>query len=88
MSYQYSDDQESPRMTPAVQWIIALNVMIYFVQVTMFGPALEHWLGFEIGGLTTSLPLLRRIYVEPGFNEEPGRASMRAATSMKPSDGH
>jgi cation diffusion facilitator family transporter len=31
--------------------------------------------------LRKELPFLRRIYVEPGFNEEPGRASMRAAPS-------
>ena len=55
-------------MTPAVQWIIALNVMIYFVQVTMFGPALEHWLGFEIGGLTERpWTVLTYMFVHAGF---------------------
>jgi len=29
---------ESPRMTRAVQWLLALNVGVYFMQVTLFGP--------------------------------------------------
>jgi membrane associated rhomboid family serine protease len=29
---------ESPRMTRAVQWLLALNVGIYFLQLTLFGP--------------------------------------------------
>jgi membrane associated rhomboid family serine protease len=31
------DAPQSPRMTPAVQWLLALNVGIYFLQLTLFG---------------------------------------------------
>jgi membrane associated rhomboid family serine protease len=37
MSNQLYADQESPRMTPAVQWLLALNVGVYFLQVMLFG---------------------------------------------------
>jgi membrane associated rhomboid family serine protease len=37
MSNQPYLDQESPRMTPAVQWLLALNVGVYFLQVMLFG---------------------------------------------------
>ena len=39
MSYQTTDETETPRITPAVQWLIAINVAIYFVQLTVVGPA-------------------------------------------------
>lgn len=29
---------ESPRMTRAVQWLLALNIGVYFLQLTLFGP--------------------------------------------------
>ncbi len=32
------DSPESPRMTRAVQWLLALNIGIYFLQLTLFGP--------------------------------------------------
>jgi membrane associated rhomboid family serine protease len=36
MSEQYEAPQ-SPRMTPAVQWLLALNIGVYFLQLTLFG---------------------------------------------------
>lgn len=32
------DSPESPRMTRAVQWLLALNIGVYFLQLTLFGP--------------------------------------------------
>jgi membrane associated rhomboid family serine protease len=32
------DTPDSPRMTPAVQWLLALNIGVYFLQLTLFGP--------------------------------------------------
>jgi len=32
------DTSESPRMTRAVQWLLALNIGVYFLQLTLFGP--------------------------------------------------
>lgn len=37
MSEMYDDTLESPRMTRAVQWLLALNIGVYFVQLTLFG---------------------------------------------------
>jgi len=31
------DTPESPRITPAVQWLLALNIGVYFLQLTLFG---------------------------------------------------
>jgi len=52
MSYTISNDTEYPRITPAVQWLIALNVAIYFLQVTIVSPAdMYSALGFEMRSL-------------------------------------
>jgi membrane associated rhomboid family serine protease len=32
------DSPEPPRMTRAVQWLLALNIGVYFLQLTLFGP--------------------------------------------------
>ena len=37
MSEQY-EASESPRMTRAVQWLLALNIAVYFLQLTLFSP--------------------------------------------------
>jgi len=57
MSYSTSDDFEisgSPgRLTPAVQWLIGINTVIYFLQVTVVGAGdMQRWLGFEVHDLT------------------------------------
>ncbi len=49
------DDTEAPRLTRAVQWIIALNVAIYFLQLTVVGS--QHMLpalGFQSHDLSRS----------------------------------
>jgi membrane associated rhomboid family serine protease len=38
MSEQY-EPIESPRITRAVQWLLALNIGVYFLQLTLFGPS-------------------------------------------------
>ena len=48
MSYQTTDDSETPRITPAVQWLIAINFAIYFLQLTVVRPEdVQRTLGFE-----------------------------------------
>src|SRR3979409_965925 len=37
MTEQY-EASESPRMTRAVQWLLALNIGVYFLQLTLFSP--------------------------------------------------
>jgi membrane associated rhomboid family serine protease len=55
-SYQTAaDDADHPRMTPAVRWILALNVAVYFLQLTVVRP--EHMqvaLGFQMRDLTVN----------------------------------
>src|SRR4029077_10946703 len=46
MSYPATFDNETPRVTPAVQAIIAINLAVWFVQVTVYGN-LSSWLGFN-----------------------------------------
>jgi membrane associated rhomboid family serine protease len=55
MSYQVADDTENPRITPAVQWLIAINVAIFFLQLTVVRPAdVQQTLGFEVQDLGRS----------------------------------
>jgi membrane associated rhomboid family serine protease len=53
MAFSLSDDQDYPRITPAVQWLIALNVAIFFLQLTIVRD-LDMWaaLGFKLTDLT------------------------------------
>jgi len=37
MSEMYDATESSPRMTRAVQWLLAMNIGIYFLQLTLFG---------------------------------------------------
>lgn len=37
MSEMYDETESSPRMTRAVQWLLALNIGVYFLQLTLFG---------------------------------------------------
>lgn len=48
MSHPSTDDSYGPRLTPAVQWLIAISVAIYFLQVTLVKPEdVVAWFGFR-----------------------------------------
>jgi membrane associated rhomboid family serine protease len=54
MAYTLYDSSQQPRITPAVQWLIAANVGVYFLQLTLFGS--EHVyaaLGLSVGDLAS-----------------------------------
>lgn len=52
MSYALSDEADYPRVTPAVQWLIAINVAIYFLQLTVVGADnMQQALGFQVRDL-------------------------------------
>jgi membrane associated rhomboid family serine protease len=55
-SYAFDDEHDPPRITPAVLWLIAANVAIYFVHVTLPFRALDvqRALGFAIGDLSSA----------------------------------
>jgi rhomboid family protein len=54
MSFSLTDESEGPRVTPAVQWLIGINVLIYFLQVTIAGQGMIDFLGFRFSNLTTA----------------------------------
>jgi membrane associated rhomboid family serine protease len=52
MTHVPDDEYAPPRLTPAVQWLIAINVAIYLLQLTVVQPAdIQHALGFEMRDL-------------------------------------
>lgn len=60
MSYSATaaDEFDRPRITPAVQWLIAINVAVFFFQITLFdnpqaGVDLREALGFQVQDLPT-----------------------------------
>jgi rhomboid family protein len=54
MSYPATNDQDYPRMTSAVQALIAINVVILFLQMTVVSPeAMESALGFSFAAAPT-----------------------------------
>jgi membrane associated rhomboid family serine protease len=56
MAYPTYSEHEAPRITPAVQWLIAINVAIYFLQLTLVGPEhMQQFLGFKLADLPGSL---------------------------------
>ena len=55
MSYAFADEQDPPRITPAVKWLIGANVLVMFLQLTIVGPAqMQSWLGFQLSDLQGS----------------------------------
>jgi membrane associated rhomboid family serine protease len=53
MSFTVTDDLEPPRMTPAVRWLISINIVVYFLQMTMIDRAdIQAGLGFHVRDLT------------------------------------
>ena len=55
MSYAFADEQDPPRITPAVKWLIAANVAVMFLQLTIVGDAqMQSWLGFQTSDLQGS----------------------------------
>lgn len=51
----FADETETPRLTKAVQWLIAINVAVYFLQVTVVGGQnMLPVLGFQAQDLSRS----------------------------------
>ncbi len=71
MSFSSAETHEDrPRLTPAVQWLIGLNVLIYFLQVTLVGQAdMERWLGFKFHDLAAGSiwTVFTYMFVHAGF---------------------
>jgi len=55
MGVTFTDDTDYPRLTKAVQWLIAINVAIYFLQLTVVGAQnMQPALGFSADNLSRS----------------------------------
>ena len=69
MAYPSSySEHDAPRITPAVQWLIAINVAIYFLQLTLVGSVMTQFLGFKLSDLPGSLwTVVTYMFVHAGF---------------------
>jgi membrane associated rhomboid family serine protease len=68
MSYTLSDDTEYPRITPAVQWLIAINVAIYFLQLTVVGADnMQVALGFQARDISRWWTIPTYMFVHGGL---------------------
>lgn len=69
MSYSIADEQDYPRITPAVQWLIGINVLIFFVQLTVVKVGwMQEALGFQLTDLERSWwSILTYMFVHAGF---------------------
>ncbi len=69
MAYLATDDQGPPRITPAVQWLISLNVLVYFLELTVIGDArMRAALGFELSSLVEQpWTVFTYMFVHGGF---------------------
>ena len=68
MSYTASDEYAFPRITPAVQWLIAANVVIFFLQLTVVSATdMYGALGFELRKLDRWWTIFTYMFVHAGF---------------------
>ena len=69
MSWSPAEDPEPPRLTPAVQALIAINIAIYFVQRTVVQPSdMAEALGFQLHDLGRSwYTIFTYMFVHGGF---------------------
>lgn len=72
MAYAHTDDTEAPRLTRAVQRFIALNVAVYFLQLTLVGSGnMQAALGFSWERLPdaswTVVTVVTYMFVHGGF---------------------
>jgi membrane associated rhomboid family serine protease len=64
-----TDEPQAPRLTPAVQALVAINVAIFFLQLTVVSPAdMTALLGFHTGDLSrTWWTVVTYMFVHAGF---------------------
>lgn len=69
MTHTFAEESEAPRMTPAVQWLIALNVVVFFLQFTLFGATnMREALGFRVDELPAQWWTIgTHLFVHGGF---------------------
>jgi membrane associated rhomboid family serine protease len=69
MANPFTDDVENPRLTRAVQGLIATNIAIYFLQLTVVGGQnMISALGFEAGDLSRApWTIISYMFVHGGF---------------------
>jgi membrane associated rhomboid family serine protease len=69
MAVTVSDDIDTPRLTKAMQWLLAINVAVFFVQVTVVGAQnMLPLLGFQTHDVARSWwTIVTYMFVHGGF---------------------
>ena len=69
MTHAFTEEQEVPRMTPAVRWLMALNAVVFFVQFTIFGADnMREALGFRLSEMPSEWYTIgTHLFVHSGF---------------------
>lgn len=70
MNHSATDEYDVPRLTPAVQWLIAINIAIYFLQLTLVRQSdMVAALAFKSPGDLTQRPwtIVTYMFVHAGF---------------------
>lgn len=52
--FSLTDESDAPRVTPAVQWLIGINVVMFFLELTISPTGFVNTLGFRTQNLTSA----------------------------------
>ena len=69
MTHTFTEEDEVPRMTPAVRWLLALNAVVFFLQFTLAGAEnMREALGFRLDELPSQWYTIgTHLFVHSGF---------------------
>jgi membrane associated rhomboid family serine protease len=66
--FSLTDESDAPRVTPAVQWLIGINVVVFFLEKTISTQGIINLLGFRAANLTTAWwTVVTYMFVHGGF---------------------
>jgi membrane associated rhomboid family serine protease len=66
--FSLTDESDTPRLTPAVQWLIGINVVVFFLELTIARQGIIDTLGFRAQNLTTAWwTVLTYMFVHAAF---------------------
>jgi len=67
-SFSLTDESDAPRVTPAVQWLIGINVVVFFLELTISRQGIIDHLGFRAQYLTSAWwTVVTYMFVHGGF---------------------
>ena len=66
--FSLTDESDAPRVTPAVQWLIGINVVVFFLEKTISMQGIIDLLGFRASNLTSAWwTVVTYMFVHGGF---------------------